>query len=211
MKLVVGLGNPGRKYQGTRHNVGFDTVAELARRHATGAVRSQFEAEVVESDLAGERALLLRPQTYMNRSGASVVRARDFYKLADDEMLVVGDDFNLPLGRLRVRSKGSAGGQKGLDDIIRCLGTDQIARLRIGIGPVPGRWDPADFVLGRFTAEERREIDVSIVRAADAVIDWAKEGVAACMNRYNAEDKKGEDKGGKGGEDKDAADTIEPN
>ena len=185
MKLVVGLGNPGRKYQGTRHNVGFDTVAELVRRHGVGSVRSQFESEVIEADLAGQRALLLQPQTYMNRSGTSVVRARDFYKLADDELFVVGDDFNLPLARLRVRAKGTAGGQKGLEDIIRCLGTNEIARLRIGIGPVPGRWDPADFVLGHFTAEEQKEIDVAIMRAADAVVHWAREGVAACMNRYN--------------------------
>jgi PTH1 family peptidyl-tRNA hydrolase len=175
--------------------VGFDTVAELARRHAVGSVRSAFEAEMVEAELAGERALLLRPQTYMNRSGTSVVRARDFYKLRDDDLLVVGDDFNLPLARLRVRAKGSAGGQKGLDDIIRCLGTSDIARLRIGIGPVPGRWDPADFVLSRFTAEERQEIDVAIVRAADAVVHWAAEGIAACMNRYNvADDKNPQDK-----------------
>jgi PTH1 family peptidyl-tRNA hydrolase len=197
MKLVVGLGNPGRKYQGTRHNVGFDTVAELVRRHGVGSVRSQFEAEVIEADLAGERALLLRPQTYMNRSGASVVRARDFYKLADDELLVVADDFNLPLARLRVRSKGTAGGQKGLEDIVRCLGTNEFARLRIGIGPVPGRWDPADFVLGRFTAEEQKEIDVAIMRAADAVVHWAREGVASCMNRCNVtENKNAADDGG---------------
>jgi PTH1 family peptidyl-tRNA hydrolase len=167
--------------------VGFDTVVELARRHGVGPVRSQFDAEVIEADLAGQRALLLQPQTYMNRSGTSVVRARDFYKLADGELLVVGDDFNLPLGRLRVRATGSAGGQKGLDDIIRCLGTNEIARLRIGIGPVPSRWDPADFVLSRFTEEERKEIDVSIMRAADAVVHWANQGVAACMNRYNAD------------------------
>src|SRR5262245_59316247 len=190
MKLVVGLGNPGRKYQGTRHNVGFDAVAELARRHGVGSARTAFEAEVIEADLAGERAMLLRPQTYMNRSGTSVVRARDFYKLADAELFVVGDDFNLPLAKLRVRAKGSAGGQKGLDDIIRCLGSNEIARLRIGIGPVPSRWDPADFVLGRFTADEQQEIDVAIMRAADAVVHWVREGTASCMNRYNVNDSK---------------------
>jgi PTH1 family peptidyl-tRNA hydrolase len=191
MKLVVGLGNPGRKYQGTRHNVGFDTVAELARRHGIGAMRSQFEAEVIEADLAGQRALLVQPQMYMNRSGTSVVRARDFFKLADSELLVVCDDFNLPLAKLRVRAKGTAGGQKGLEDIIRCLGTNDFARLRIGIGPVPPRWDPADFVLGRFAAEEQKEIDVGIMRAADAVVHWAMDGVATCMNRYNAADDRG--------------------
>ena len=188
MKLVVGLGNPGRKYQGTRHNVGFDTVAELARRHGIGSVRSQFDAEVIEADLAGQRALLVQPQTYMNRSGTSVVRALDFFKLTADELLIVCDDFNLPLARLRVRAKGTAGGQKGLEDIIRCLGTNEFARLRIGIGSVPARWDPADFVLSKFAAEERQEIDLAIVRAADTVVQWAAEGIAACMNRYNAAD-----------------------
>src|SRR5438876_2401360 len=186
MKLVVGLGNPGRKYQGTRHNVGFETVAELARRHGIGSVRSQFDAEVIEADLAGQRALLVQPQTYMNRSGTSVVRALDFFKLTADELLIVCDDFNLPLARLRVRAKGTAGGQKGLEDIIRCLGTNEFARLRIGIGSVPERWDPADFVLSKFAAEERQEIDLAIVRAADTVVQWAAEGIAACMNRYNA-------------------------
>jgi PTH1 family peptidyl-tRNA hydrolase len=186
MKLVVGLGNPGRKYQGTRHNVGFDTLAELARRHGIGAARDQFDAEVMEADLSGERALLVQPQTYMNRSGTSVVRARDFYKLANDEVIVVSDDFNLPLAKLRVRAKGTAGGQRGLEDIIRCLGGSEFARLRIGIGPVPDRWDPADFVLSKFTTEERTEIDITIARAADAVVCWAREGIAACMNRFNA-------------------------
>jgi len=186
MKLVVGLGNPGRKYQGTRHNVGFDTVAELARRHGAGPMRGQFDAEVIEADLAGQRALLLQPQTYMNRSGTSVVRARDFYKLADADLLVVADDFNLPLARLRVRAKGTAGGQKGLEDIIRCLGTPEFARLRIGIGPVPGRWDPADFVLSKFHKDEIPIINESIRRSADAVAIWVRDGIQTCMNQCNA-------------------------
>jgi len=192
MKLVVGLGNPGRKYQGTRHNVGFETVAELARRHGIGSVRDQFDAEVLEADLAGQKALLLRPQTYMNRSGASVVRARDFYKLPHEDLLVVCDDFNLPLARLRARPKGSAGGQNGLEDIIRSLGISEFPRLRIGIGPVPARWDPADFVLSKFSRDERKEIEVAIQRAADAVEHWAREGMASCMNRYNAPEERGD-------------------
>ena len=188
MKLVVGLGNPGRRYAGTRHNVGFDTVAELARRFGDGGgVRSRFDAETVECGIGGERTLLLLPQTYMNRSGISVVKARDFYKVSDEEILVVCDDFNLPLSRLRIRGKGSAGGQNGLADIIRCLGTDEVPRLRIGVGPVPPRWDPADFVLGKFDAEEREEIEISIARAADAATHWIENGVEATMNLYNAE------------------------
>jgi PTH1 family peptidyl-tRNA hydrolase len=186
MKLVVGLGNIGRKYEGTRHNVGFATVMELARRFGRGPARSQFDGEVVEAELEGVRALLLMPQTLMNRSGGSVVKAKEFYKLSLDELLVICDDFNLPLAKLRIREKGSAGGQKGLQDIIRGLGSHEFARLRIGIGPVPERWDPADFVLGKFKKDEQTEIDFAISRAADAAVVWAKEGTATCMNRFNA-------------------------
>jgi PTH1 family peptidyl-tRNA hydrolase len=122
----------------------------------------------------------------MNRSGASVLAARDFYKLDSDELLVVCDDFNLPLARLRVRSKGSSGGQKGLEDIIRCLGTDQFPRLRIGIGSPPQGWDVSDYVLSRFVDEERESIEAAIARAADAVLTWASEGTDRCMNQFNA-------------------------
>jgi PTH1 family peptidyl-tRNA hydrolase len=185
MKLVVGLGNPGRKYEGTRHNVGFAVLAELARKHAAGKPREAFAGEVAEATLEGERVLLLCPWTFMNRSGSSVVRARDFYKLQHEELLVVCDDFNLPLGKLRIRPQGSSGGQKGLADIIRCLGTEEFPRLRIGVGPVPEGWDAADFVLGKFTKPQLPEIEPTIWRAADAVAVWASQGIQDCMNRYN--------------------------
>lgn len=186
MKLVVGLGNPGRKYEGTRHNVGFEVLADLAKRFGQGAARSSFQAEVVDANLGGERVVLLCPQTFMNNSGASVVRARDFYKLENHELLVICDDFNLPLGRLRFRAKGSSGGQKGLDDIIRRLGSDEFARLRIGIGQPPESWDPADYVLGRFAKAERAEADAAVWRAADAAVAWVRDGIEKCMNQYNA-------------------------
>jgi PTH1 family peptidyl-tRNA hydrolase len=186
MKLVVGLGNPGRKYEQTRHNVGFEVMQELARRWAGGArPKNNFQAEMVDAVIGGERGVLLCPQTFMNRSGQSVVLARDFYKLGNRELLVVCDDFALPVGQLRCRTKGSSGGQKGLEDTIRALGTDEVPRLRIGIGPVPPAWIAADFVLSKFSAEERLGVDESVKRAADAVETWAKEGIAACMNRYN--------------------------
>lgn len=188
MKLVVGLGNPGRKYDGTRHNLGFEVLRELARRHGDGKPKQKFDGEIVEARIGDERTLLLCPLTYMNRSGSSVGKAREFYKLDDGDLLIVCDDFNLPLGRLRVRSKGSAGGQKGLADIIRCLGSDQLARLRIGIGPVPEGWDPVDFVLGRFARDEGAVAAETVGRAADAAECWIREGTAACMNRYNAAD-----------------------
>ena len=185
MKMVVGLGNPGRKYEGTRHNVGFAVVREVARRHGVGGARSGFQAEWFEADLRAEKTLLLLPQTFMNVSGNSVGAARDFYKLAIEDLLVVADDFNLPLGKLRLRKSGSAGGQKGLADVIRRLGTEEVPRLRLGVGPVPANWDPVDFVLGRFTKQELPEIEITIQRAADAVVDWAAEGLQTCMNRYN--------------------------
>ena len=186
MKIIVGLGNPGRKYEATRHNIGFEVVYELARRHATGGVRKQFDSESVEAQIGMQKCLLLCPQTYMNRSGRSVTRARDFYKLELDEILVICDDFNLDLGRLRTRRKGSAGGQKGLADIIRCLGSDEFARLRVGIGHPPPQWDVADFVLSKFNKDERDAIVAAVNRAANAVEDWVKEGVDYCMNHYNA-------------------------
>lgn len=185
MKLVIGLGNPGRKYEGTRHNVGFAVAAELARRHGASGARNAFQAEVAEVSLGGEKTLLVLPQTYMNLSGASALAARDFYKVANEDLLVVCDDFNLTLGTLRLRGQGSAGGQKGLADIIHRLGTDEVPRLRVGVGPVPASWDAVDFVLSRFTKDELPEIELSIVRAADAVELWATKGLQESMNRFN--------------------------
>ncbi len=185
MKLVVGLGNPGRKYEGTRHNVGFWVVAELARRFGQSKPKNAFQGETVDAQIGGQKSLLLAPHTLMNLSGASVLAARDFYKVAEEDLLVVSDDLNLPLGKLRFRPSGSSGGQKGLEDVIRRLGTDSVARLRIGIGSPPAGRDAADFVLGRFTKQELPEIEVAIVEAADAVALWATEGLATSMNRYN--------------------------
>ncbi len=185
MKLVVGLGNPGRKYEGTRHNIGFEVVREVARRSTHGKVKTAFEGETVEANIAGEKCLILCPSTFMNRSGQSVQKARDFFKLENDALLVVCDDFSIPVGTLRMRPKGSAGGQNGLRDIINRLG-QEFSRLRVGIGPVPDRWNPADFVLGKFNKAESQEMEHVVVRAADAVADWVQSGTQFCMNKYNA-------------------------
>jgi peptidyl-tRNA hydrolase, PTH1 family len=186
VKLVVGLGNPGRKYAGTRHNVGYIVLNELARRHNAARPKANFQGETSEAQIHGDRVLLLWPHTFMNLSGASVLAARDFYKLENHELLIVCDDFNLPLAKLRLRPEGSAGGQKGLDDVIVRLATEAVPRLRIGVGPLPANWDPADFVLSRFTKEEVPEIEAAVTRAADAVEDWTKLTIAEVMNRYNA-------------------------
>jgi len=195
MKLIVGLGNPGGKYEGTRHNIGFEVVKCLAQRHLAqydekghdekGASRKKFDGELQECLIGSQRTLLLRPHTFMNLSGRSVRQAVDFYKLEIEEVLLICDDFHLDLGTLRLRSRGSDGGQKGLADTIRQLGTDQLARLRVGIGPVPDRWNAADFVLGKFAKAEQKMLESELIRICDAVDTWVSEGITMAMNRFN--------------------------
>ena len=185
MKLVVGLGNPGRRYEGTRHNVGYVVLAELARRHGITPPKTRFHGEVVEAEIGGQKALLLSPTTFMNLSGTSVQEAVSFYKLPNEDLLVLCDDLNLPVGKLRFRSRGSSGGQKGLDDIIGRLGTEEFSRLRVGIGAAPENWDWANYVLSKFTPDELPAIRQAVELAADAVVAWARVGIEFCMNQYN--------------------------
>ena len=186
MKLIVGLGNPGRRYEQTRHNVGFMVAARIASQIGADTVKVRFDGEVAEG-VAGEKLVVLCPQTYMNASGKSVRKACDFYKLSPSDILVICDDLDLPTGRLRFRGTGSAGGQKGLADIIRHLGTDQVARLKIGIDRPPSGWDPADYVLGKFAPDEQKEMEFAISLAAKAAIDWSTQGIGFVMNCYNAD------------------------
>jgi PTH1 family peptidyl-tRNA hydrolase len=185
MKLIVGLGNVGRKYDQTRHNVGFEVLDRLAERFGDGQGKDKFDGRLMEARIGSERVQLLWPHTFMNLSGQSVRPALDFYKLEPADLLVVCDDFNLPLGKLRFRREGSAGGQNGLADIIRRLGTEEFSRLRVGIGPVPDNWNAADFVLGKFTAAEKDTVNEVIARAADGAECWVTDGVEAGMNRFN--------------------------
>ena len=185
MKLIVGLGNPDRKYQGTRHNVGFDVVTELASRHAAGKPKVRFKGLTAEANIGREKVLLLEPHTYMNLSGTSVQPALAFYKLGIEDLLVVCDDINLPLARLRFRARGSAGGQKGLADIIRRLGNDEFSRLRVGVGAPPEHWNAADFVLSKFGPDEANQITDAVARAAAAAADWVEHGIEYSMNQYN--------------------------
>jgi peptidyl-tRNA hydrolase, PTH1 family len=185
VKLVVGLGNPGRKYEGTRHNVAFAVVDELARRHRAAPPKTNFQGAITEAQINGQKTLLLWPHTFMNLSGTSVLAARDFYKLDVTDLLIVCDDFNLPLAKLRFRGEGSSGGQNGLADVIDRFGTESVPRLRIGVGPVPPNWDPADFVLSKFTKEELSTIEPTLVRAAEAIEDWVSHDIETCMNKYN--------------------------
>ena len=184
MKVIVGLGNPGAKYHGTRHNIGFEVIDYLAKAPSVGAFRSAFSAQVAEATEAGEKILLVKPETFMNLSGRSVRSIVDFYKLATADVLVVCDDFNLPLCKLRVRANGSAGGQNGLKNIQECLGTDAYLRMRIGVGQ-PGPGEAVDFVLSRFKPGERATVDEAIAAAANAVSIWIRRGAEACMNSAN--------------------------
>jgi PTH1 family peptidyl-tRNA hydrolase len=188
MHVVVGLGNPGKKYEGTRHNIGFEVLSELSARCDGGKPKVRFEAETVEVASGTSRLLLLAPQTFMNLSGRSVRQTIEFFQLPYENLLVVLDDLALPLGKLRLRPSGSAGGQKGLANIIQQLGTDQFARLRIGIDPRPEHMDAADYVLSRFHSSERETISNAVKRAADAVEHWATKGLAAAMNAFNTGD-----------------------
>jgi PTH1 family peptidyl-tRNA hydrolase len=184
-KLVVGLGNPGSKYEGTRHNIGFDVVDRLASGGSGVRFSTKFDGQIAEAEIDFRRVLLLKPDTFMNLSGRSVVPALRFYKLDPADLLVVCDDLNLPLGKLRIRRGGSDGGQKGLRDISAQLGTEEYARLRVGIGE-RGPVDAADFVLSRFKSAERAAIDDALIEATQAVAVWVSQGVEAAMNRFNS-------------------------
>lgn len=184
MKLVIGLGNPGRQYAGTRHNVGFEVIDYLASGPGVGPAKAAFQSEVAEFTEGGEKVLLVKPQTYMNLSGRAVRAVVDFYKLAPADLLVVCDDFNLPLGKLRVRTKGSHGGQNGLRNIQEQLGTDEYARMRIGVGQ-PGPGEAVDHVLSRFKPGERAVVEEAVAAAAAGVLVWLRQGIEACMNRVN--------------------------
>ncbi len=188
MKLIVGLGNPGKTYERTRHNAGFMAVDALAREVAPGEpVRAKFSGDLIEANLAGEKCLLLKPMTYMNRSGASVGEAVRFYKLLPvSDVLIVTDDIYLPVGTLRLRADGSDGGHNGLLDIARALGSSAYPRLRIGVGEKPPFMDQADWVLSRFTEDEWPVITDSTQRAAKACLMFAREGIAKAMNTFNS-------------------------
>lgn len=189
MKLIVGLGNPGPQYERTRHNAGFLALDRLTGKHARSAmVRQRFGGQLVEADLAGERCLLLKPLRFMNCSGASVGEALNFYKLSPAaDLLVLVDDYALPLGSIRVRAEGGPGGHNGLADIQRVLGTQAYPRVRIGIdSPPPGYSDPADWVLGRFTDDNLQSLEPALTATVLACEAFVSGGVTLAMNRFNA-------------------------
>lgn len=186
MKLIAGLGNPGPKYAESRHNVGFMVVDELARRWQTDVARYDRHAQgqLGRTERGGDTLLLLKPQTYMNLSGQSVAACARYFKIERPDVLVVIDDLDLPVGQLRLRESGSAGGHRGLDDVIRHFGSEDVPRLRVGIGKVD-KTETVDHVLGRFSSDERTVMQSAIQGAADATECWVNEGLTAAMNKFN--------------------------
>ena len=188
LKLIVGLGNPGRRYRGTRHNIGFAVVDEVARRHEAGFESAPADALMARARRLGDAgAILVKPLTMMNLSGFAVSDLARYFRVALADLLVVADDVSLPLGRLRARPRGSDGGHKGYRSIIEQLGSAEFARLRVGIGRGDARRDLADYVLGGFDPGERPEAEEAVGRAADAAELFATEGIEAVMNRFNAD------------------------
>lgn len=183
--LIVGLGNPGREYRQNRHNVGFMAIDHLAQKLDIRISRLQSKALTGSGSFEGNKLVLAKPQTYMNLSGQSVSGLCNFYKAPLDHLLVIHDDLDLPAGTLRLRPSGGSGGQKGLASIIERLGTQDFARLRIGIGRPPGQMDPADYVLEDFTPAEREIIALTLERVVQAILTFVHEGIHNAMNQYN--------------------------
>lgn len=207
MRLVVGLGNPGSEYVGTRHNIGWEVIDRLAQRlgwisrpeEFSRTARTKFDGLALDGTISlhstggTEKLLLLKPTTYMNLSGKAVQGAMAFYQLSPAEVMIVLDDIALPAGKIRIRTGGSSGGHNGLKDIERVLASSEYPRLRIGIDPPPPRHPQRDYVLGRFTPEQRPKMDASVDRAAGAIMSWIENGINAAMNKFNvAEEGKSE-------------------
>ncbi|MDD2497242.1 MAG: aminoacyl-tRNA hydrolase [Desulfitobacteriaceae bacterium] len=188
MKLIVGLGNPGSRYEITRHNIGFMVVDLLADKLNIDFRKKSHFSEMAEGRLGGEKIILLKPLTYMNLSGQAVSSAMSFYKIEFSNLLVVFDDMDLDIGRLRIRPNGSAGGHKGMGSIIRMLGSEELPRLRVGIGH-PEYQPVTDFVLRPFSDDEWAEEKKAITNAADAILLWIEEGIITAMNKYNSSGK----------------------
>ncbi|MBN2898925.1 MAG: aminoacyl-tRNA hydrolase [Clostridia bacterium] len=185
MYVIIGLGNPGKKYDYTRHNIGFDVIDYLSKKHGISVDRLKHKALVGEGRINGKRVMLVKPQTFMNLSGQALMSIIDYYKSQSDQVIVIYDDIDTELGKLRIRKKGSGGSHNGMRNIIYLWKNEDFPRVRIGIGkPKPG-YDLADYVLGRFSKDEVDLVAPVIVRAAEAVEDWIVSDIDQVMNKYN--------------------------
>ena len=185
MYLIAGLGNPGEKYEGTRHNVGFAVIDELEAKHHIPVQSKEHKALVGRGIIGGEKVLLVKPQTFMNLSGDAIAEIAAYYKSPAEEVLVIFDDISLPVGQLRLRQKGSAGGHNGIKSIIARLGSENFPRIKVGVGDKPAQMDLADHVLGHVHGEEKSAIADGILGASKAVEVFLTDGMSEAMNRYN--------------------------
>ncbi|NLJ84498.1 MAG: aminoacyl-tRNA hydrolase [Halanaerobiaceae bacterium] len=185
MFLIVGLGNPGPRYRLTRHNAGFMAVHKLAEDFNIKANSTKFQAIIGEGHIAGNKVILAQPLTYMNSSGIAVKQIVDYYKIERDKIIIIYDDLDLPPGKLRIKKKGSSGGHNGIASIIESLGTQEIPRIRIGIGSPPEDFSVIDYVLGHFTAEERAIIEETLNRISPVIEEIIQNGYQAAMSKYN--------------------------
>ena len=185
MKLLVGLGNPGATYDGTRHNIGFEVIDRLGNKYNIGINKNKYKSLIGEGNIKGEKVILMKPQTYMNLSGEAIRVCIDFYKIQPEDVFVIFDDISLEVGQIRMRQNGSAGGHNGIKSIIAHLGTQNFPRLKFGVGEKPKGMDLANYVLGKFSAEEKEIIIPKTIDAIDAVATFIDEGMEKAMNKYN--------------------------
>lgn len=185
MKLIVGLGNPGREYENTRHNMGFRTIARLAEKYGICLNENKFKAVYGKGLLAGEKVLLVKPLTYMNNSGEAIRAILDYYKIDPADIILIYDDIDLDPGQLRIREKGTAGSHNGMKSVIQHLGTTAFVRIRVGVGAKPEGWDLADYVLAHPEGSDAEKIQKGIEKAADAVEDILRKGIGDAMSMYN--------------------------
>lgn len=185
MKIIVGLGNPTREYEGTRHNVGFSVIYNISDKYNINVDTKKHKALIGKGIIEGEKVILAMPQTYMNLSGESVRELVDYYKCDPEDIIVIYDDISLDVGKLRIRAKGSAGGHNGIKNIIAHLGTQEFPRIKVGVGEKPPRMDLADYVLGHFSKEEQPIIREGADKACDAVTLMIREDIATAMNKFN--------------------------
>ncbi len=185
MYIIVGLGNPSREYEATRHNIGFDAITRISDTYQIPLNMKKHKAICGSGFIEGQKVILAQPQTYMNLSGESVRELSDFYKVSAENIIIIYDDISLDVGQIRVRPKGSAGGHNGIKSIINHLGTQEFPRIRIGVGNKPNGWDLADYVLGRFPREEEPVVRFALGRVAEACTDLMMQGIAYTMNLYN--------------------------
>lgn len=183
--IVAGLGNPGCRYENTRHNVGFETIDFLSDKYKINVSKVKFKAVIGDGDIEGERVILVKPQTFMNLSGECVREIIEWYKIPLSNIIIIYDDIDLPLGKIRVRPGGSSGTHNGMRSIIYQLQDDRFPRVRVGIGRPPEGWQLADFVLSKFNEEDRKKVNESIINASEAAASIIKNGVDAAMNKYN--------------------------